>query len=89
MTGVQTCALPIYKRDGTVTGYYERLEALERQIGGHFFKCHRSYLVNLDCVRGCQGGQVLLSQGEAIPVSRLREQDLTRALLRYMKEKDF
>lgn len=86
---VQGRKIYLHKRDGTVTGYYEKLESLECQIGGHFFKCHRSYLVNLDYVRGCQGGQVLLSQGEAIPVSRLREQDLTRALLRYMKEKDF
>ena len=43
--------------------------------------------VNLEYVRGCQDGQVLLSQGERIPVSRLRERELTQALLRYMKER--
>lgn len=78
----------LHKKDGTVTGYYDRLEQLERRVDGRFFRCHRSYLVNLDHVRGCQAGQVLLSQGERIPVSRLRERDLTGALLLHMKKRD-
>ncbi len=77
----------IHKRDGTMIEYYGRLEELERGVDGRFFKCHRSYLVNLDCVRGCQAGRVTLSQGEVIPVSRLRERELTQALLRHMKER--
>ena len=47
----------------------------------------RLHLVNLDYVRGCQDGQVLLSPGERIPASRLRERELTQALLRHMKER--
>lgn len=78
----------IHKRDGTVIDYYDRMENLERRMDGRFFKCHRSYLVNLDCVRGRQAGQVLLPQGETIPASRLRERELTQALLRHMKERD-
>ena len=78
----------LHKADGTITGYYDRLEQLERRVDRRFFRCHRSYLVNLDHVRGCQAGQVLLSQGERIPVSRLRERDLTRALLLHMKKRD-
>ena len=77
----------LHKNDGTVIDYYDKLEDLERRVDGRFFKCHRSYLVNLDYVRGCQDGQVLLSQGERIPASRLRERELTQALLRYMKER--
>ena len=77
----------LHKSDGTVSGYYDKLESLERRVDGRFFKCHRSYLVNLDYVRGCQDGQVLLSQGEHIPASRLRERELTQALLRRLKER--
>ena len=77
----------LHKNDGTVSGYYDRLEDLERRVDERFFKCHRSFLVNLDYVRGCQDGQVLLSQGERIPASRLRERELTQALLRHMKER--
>ena len=77
----------LHKHDGTVSDYYDKLEDLERRVDGRFFKCHRSFLVNLDYVRGCQDGQVLLFQGERIPASRLRERELTQALLRYMKER--
>ena len=77
----------LHKHDGTVSGYYDKLEDLERRVDGRFFKCHRSYLVNLDYVRGCRDGQVLLPQGERIPASRLRERELTQALLRHMKER--
>ena len=77
----------LHKSDGTVSDYYDKLEDLERRVDGRFFKCHRSYLVNLDYVRGCQDGQVLLFQGERIPASRLRERELMQALLRYMKER--
>ena len=77
----------IHKKDGTVIDYYNKLEDLERRMDGRFFKCRRSYLVNLDYVRGCQAGQVLLSQGERIPASRLRERELTQALLRRLRER--
>lgn len=77
----------LHKKDGTVVCYYNKLEDLEHRVDGRFFKCHRSYLVNLDYVRGCQDGQVTLSQGERIPASRLRERELTGALLRHMKER--
>ena len=77
----------LHKPDGAVSDYYGRLEDLERRVDGRFFKCHRSYLVNLDYVRGCRDGQVLLPQGERIPASRLRERELTQALLRHMKER--
>lgn len=79
----------LHKRDGTITDYYDKLEHLEHRVDRRFFKCHRSYLVNLDYIRGCQNGQVILLQGETIPVSRLRERDLIQALLHHMKEREF
>ena len=79
----------LHRKEGTVIDYYDKLEALEQRVDGRFFKCHRSYLVNLDYIRGCQEGQVTLSQGECIPASRLRERELTQALLRHMKERNF
>ena len=85
---VQGRKIYIHQNDGRITSYYDRLEALERRMDGRFFRCHRSYLVNLEYVRGCQAGQVLLPQGAAIPVSRRRERDLTQALLRCMKERN-
>lgn len=84
---VQGRKVYIHQEDGKIVDYYEKLNDFERQVDGRFFRCHRSYLVNLDKVRGNHSGQVSLSDGSNIPVSRLRERELTEALLRYMKEK--
>ena len=86
---VQGRKIYIHQNNGKVVDYYNKLEDLEQHVDGRFFKCHRSYLVNLDYVRGCHAGQISLSQGGEIPVSRLRERDLTQALLRHMKERGF
>ena len=85
---VQGRKLYIHQNDGRITDYYDKMENFECRVDRRFFKCHRSYLVNLDYVRGCSAGQVMLPRGWAIPVSRLRERDLTQALLRYMKERN-
>ncbi|MBD5152474.1 MAG: response regulator transcription factor [Oscillibacter sp.] len=80
--------LYIHRQGGTVTVCYGKLDEWEKRVDGRFFRCHRSYLVNLDCVRGCGEGRVTLSPEGSIPVSRLRERDFMQALLRRMKECD-
>ena len=77
----------LHKRGGETIDYYEALDDLERRADSRFFRCHRSYLVNLDYVRGCKAGAVLLSEGGEIPVSRLRERALAQALLAHMKQR--
>ncbi len=80
---VQGRKVYVHQTDGTVVDYYERMGDLERRVDGRFFRCHRSYLVNLDFVRGCKEGRVMLPWRKEIPVSRLREQDLMKALMRH------
>lgn len=65
----------------------ERLETFAQRLDERFFRCHRSYLVNLDHVRGIHAGRVTLSTDGEIPVSRLREQELMQSLLRRMQER--
>lgn len=65
--------------------YYERLTILEEQLDGRFFKCHRSFLVNLDHVCGYADGMAEMNNGGRIPVSRLRAQDFTEAILHRMR----
>lgn len=77
----------IHQKNGQVLDYYEKLESLQHRVDGRFFRCHRSFLVNLDFVRGCEGGIITLEAGGQIPLSRLREQEFTEALLSHMKER--
>lgn len=71
-----------------IIDFYGKIEDLEKQLDQRFFKCHRSYLVNLDYVRQYSDGQISLENNEHIPVSRLRHQELMRAMLQYMKKSE-
>ncbi|HEY6975160.1 MAG TPA: LytTR family DNA-binding domain-containing protein, partial [Chitinophagaceae bacterium] len=60
-------------------------EAEEVLQGNNFCRIHNSYLVNLACIqkyiRG-EGGEVILSNGVSLPVSRTRKQDFMQWLER-------
>lgn len=63
-----------------------KMEELCARLDDRFFKCHRSYLVNLDAVCGYTDGLALLESGEKIPVSRLRGQEFSMKILQHMKK---
>lgn len=86
---VRSRKIYIHQCDGKIIDYYNRLEDFEQRVDGRFFRCHRSYLINLDYVRGCNNRRIHLLPSGEIPVSRLRERDLIQALLRHMKERKF
>lgn len=69
-----------------VLDYYDRIENLETRLDGRFFRCHRSYLINLKYLKGCKNGTAYLANGEEIPVSRLRSKAFSEVVLQYMKE---
>lgn len=69
-----------------VIDYYDRIENLEKKLDGRFFKCHRSYLVNLKYLKSYKKGTAYLNNGETIPVSRLRGENFSNVILQYMKE---
>ena len=70
---------------GEVLDYYERIENLETKLGGRFFRCHRSYLINLKHLKGYKNGTVYMDSGREVPVSRLRSKELSGVVLQYMK----
>jgi len=83
---VQGRKIYLHRADGTVIDYYDRLEELERQVDRRFFKCHRSYLVNLKHLKGCKDNIAYLDDGSKVPVSRLRSREFSDAILHYMKD---
>ena len=70
---------------GEVLDYYERIENLETKLGDHFFRCHRSYLINLKHLKGYKNGTAYMDNGKEVPVSRLRSKEFSRVVLQYMK----
>ncbi len=70
---------------GEVVDYYERIENLETKLGSHFFRCHRSYLINLKHLKGYKNGTACMDNGKEVPVSRLRSKEFSSVVLQYMK----
>lgn len=69
-----------------VIDYYEKIEDLEKRLSSCFYKCHRSFLINLKYVRSYKNGVVFMEGGKEIPVSRLRSKDFSNVILQYMKD---
>lgn len=68
-----------------VIDFYEKIENLEARLDGRFFRCHRSFLINLQYLKSFKDGLARMEGGVQIPVSRLRSREFSEAVLRYMK----
>lgn len=68
-----------------VVDYYDRIENLENKLDDCFFRCHRSYLINLKHLKGYKKGIAYMDNGREIPVSRLRSREFSGVVLQYMK----
>jgi DNA-binding LytR/AlgR family response regulator len=64
--------------------YYGKMKELELQAGSRLFKCHRSYLINLDYLSEYRGGTAVLENGEQIPVAKSCRQLLMERLMEEM-----
>lgn len=76
----------LHLKSDEVIDYYDRIENLETKLDGRFFRCHRSYLINLGYLKSCKNGMAYMINGKTIPVSRLRSKEFSSVILQYMKE---
>ncbi len=66
--------------------FYERIEKLEKRLDSRFFRCHRSFLINLHYLRRFKNNTAYMENGKEVPVSRLRSRDFSGIILQYMRE---
>ncbi len=64
-----------------VTDFYDRIDHLEKKLDDRFFRCHRSYLVNLKHIQRYSREQISLKGGAAVPVSRSYAKECMRRLM--------
>lgn len=76
----------LYLVSGEVISYYEKIENLEKKLDGRFFRCHRSYLINLNHLKSYRDNTAYMADGKKIPVSRLRSKEFSNVILRYMRD---
>ena len=66
--------------------YYEKIGILEGQLQGKgFFRCHKSYLINLKHVEAYNRQEAILDNGERIVIARRRYEPFCQEMLSYMK----
>ena len=67
--------------------YYERIGELEDKLGGKgFFRCHKSYLINLKYVDGYNRQEAVLENGEKIVIAKRRYDRFVQEMLAVMRK---
>lgn len=64
---------------------YGRLRDVEEQLGGDFFRSHRSYLVNLRHVIKYNASTIYVTQGQ-VPISKKQYPAFVHSYMRYLKK---
>ena len=74
----------LYTKDGEVE-YYAKIGELEEELQGQFFRIHKGYLVNLSCVDEYSRTEIMLVNGDKLPLSKYKYEDFVKAYLRFMQ----
>lgn len=76
----------VHGTEGNFT-YYEQIGELENKLRDKgFFRCHKSYLINLKYVDGYNRQEAILENGEHIVIAKRRYEDFCQAMLKVMRE---
>ena len=79
--------IEVHGREGIFT-YYEQIGILEKNLQGKgFFRCHKSYLINLKHVDSYNRQEVILDQGERVAVAKRRYDQYCMEILDYMRKR--
>lgn len=76
----------LHLKSADVINYYDKIENLETKLDNRFFRCHRSYLINMQYLISYKNGTAYMAENHQIPVSRLRSKEFSNVILQYMKE---
>lgn len=75
----------VHGKEGIFT-YYEQIGQLENQLRDKgFFRCHKSYLVNLKHADGYSRQKVILDNGENIVIAKRRYEEFCQEVLKVMR----
>lgn len=81
-------ALAHFCRISTSKGQFEvrqNFSELEKELGEGFIRTHRSYLVQIACIRRISRTEVILDNWEKVPLSRSNYQTVNQAFIRHFK----
>ena len=74
----------LYTKDGELE-YYAKIGELEEELQGQFCRIHKGYLVNLSYVDEYSRTEIILTNGDKLPLSKYKYEDFVKAYLRFMQ----
>lgn len=78
--------IDVHGMDGIFT-YYGQIGVLEKNLQEKgFFRCHKSYLINLKYVDVYNRQEVILDNGERIAIAKRRYEEFCKEILEYIRK---
>ena len=71
---------------GEVIVSYGQLNDIMRTLPPGFYQCHKSYIVNMNQIQRFNADDIILRNGEHVPVSRSKYSDAKKAFVSYIGE---
>jgi DNA-binding LytR/AlgR family response regulator len=68
--------------------YYGKLDDLSRFLGESFYRCHVSWIINLDKVVSVKNNAIHMTDGKVILLGRNKFQSTRKVYIRYLLESD-
>jgi DNA-binding LytR/AlgR family response regulator len=69
--------------------YYHKLSDMEQEVSGfNFFRCHKSYIVNLNYVYSYDNTFITLKNSERIYLSKYKLPDFSKTFMYYLKKEE-
>lgn len=65
--------------------FYEKMDNLEKQLAGSFFRSHRGYLVSLAQVAGYDNCNIYLKNGDSVYLAKRKYAEFTKCYMEYLK----
>lgn len=74
----------LHTAKGVIT-CYGKLNELQEKLGDSFYRCHRSYLVNMAYINGYTADEIRLTDGGTVYMAKERYADFRKSYLHYLK----
>lgn len=66
---------------GLITSYYSCFDEIQKQLNNDFYRCHNSYIINIQKVTLIDSSSAKMNNGRNIPVSRSHLKELKSRIL--------
>ena len=78
--------LVLYMADGKKSEIYEKMDAIQEQLGAAFIRSHKSFLINMKYITERTNKEFYLSDGKVLPISKPNLKDAKIKFISYLGE---